>query len=434
MKKNGVKKVLAFGAASVLSFSFAACNTTASADYAYMAIDINPTVEFVLKDDKVVSVNAVNDDAAVLVSSEDFVGKTAEEVSAAIVQLAEELGYLNDTNTNVKITVATDDEALAKRLEEKAKRGAQSGSEMAKVNCNPRSADNRTVKQLKEENADLYGDLTPAKVRLIETIMRYDQTFTYEAGAAMKLSELADMLEDLVEEFEDLVGDKLKDEFAEKVAQKNYETQLAIATVYGEEYKNAWVQYQALEQAYDLIEKAAENAVILETDVREIMNILGISDVELIAFDGVVTVESVDRYVDRHCDDDFAKSEAEEDALEDMEDAVEDILDKYDEDEYALTEADVLALDTAWGEALGVSVGDTLENVEDIVEAKEDALEALRESITLTEEQEAQIRDLQEQMKAHRQEAHGEMKDRIDEMKDHFSGMKDDRKEMHGSR
>ena len=113
MKMNWMKKVTALGATAILGFSFCACGggETATVDgYAYMAVDINPTVEFVLLDGKVTSVNAVNDDAAVLISGVDFTNMTAEEVTQKVVKLAEEMGYLTQDNAGVKISVATDDE------------------------------------------------------------------------------------------------------------------------------------------------------------------------------------------------------------------------------------------------------------------------------------------------------------------------------------
>ena len=74
----------------------------------------------------------------------------------------------NDGNKKVKITVLSDDEKEAKEVEDAAKSGAAKGSEKAEVNSNPRSKDERTVKKLQAENPEVYKDLTPAKVRIIE--------------------------------------------------------------------------------------------------------------------------------------------------------------------------------------------------------------------------------------------------------------------------
>lgn len=426
MKK--MKKGVAFLMAAAMSVSMFACaseTSTVSADegYAYMAIDINPTVEFVIKDGKVVNVSAVNDDAAILISSEDFVGKSPEEVSQMIVQLAEELGYLNDANASVKITVSSDDESYAEKVEAEAEKGAKKGSDKALVNRVPRSADNRKVKELKEENPELYKDLTPEKLRLIEAIMRYDETFTYEQGAVMTMDELIQTLSGFVEEYKQLVGEQLKEEFKKVKDELEYATEKAVAEIFGEDYLLAWEKYQALDKVYEAIEKNAEAMTISEEDVASIMQLLNIEDVALITKEDKVTVQSVDWYLDRHC-------------AEDVEEAVETILEKYDEDEYILTEADVQALVEAYGEELSVKVGDKLEALSEIVEDLEESLKALEESLreSLSAEQKLQMHLLSELIKGHKQQAYNQMQGRIQEMHDHFHGMKEERRQQGGHR
>ena len=261
MKKT--YRFLAGAAALGLCFSFAACNTSSASDsgsdlhtaaYTYLAIDINPSIELLVRENKVVGVKAGNDDASVLLSGEDFTGMTVEEASEKIVALAEKMGYLNDGNKKVKITVLSDDEKEAKEVEDAAKSGAAKGSEKAEVNSNPRSKDERTVKKLQAENPEVYKDLTPAKVRIIEAIMEYDSSMTYEKGAGMKVSELADMLEDLADEYEDMVTDEVEDKFESRYDEAKAEIERRIAAVYGEEYLAAWDRYAALETAFDRIE------------------------------------------------------------------------------------------------------------------------------------------------------------------------------------
>lgn len=448
MKKNGMKKWLAIAMASTFGVSMFACNggttgnttrdttdnggdITASAEgYAYMAIDINPTVEFVLQADKVVSVDAVNDDAAVLVSEENFVGMTAEEATETVVELAEELGYLNEENANVKITVAADDERYEETLKEKVKNGAKRGSEIAKINSEPRNADKRKEKKLKDENAQLYEGLNPAKVRMIEAIMRYDDTMTFEIGAGMTFEELGEMLRGYVEEYKEFVGKEIREEYKASIEEKKQQTELEIADIYGEEFKTMMETYHALKMAYKSLEKKAENMVLLEEDVQSIIAILGLEDAQLISMSGVVTVESVDKYLDRYCIEEYATTEAEETALEDMENAVEDILDNYDEDEYVLTETDLAALEEVIGEAFELELGATLEDVEDLLEDVEETLEELKETVALDKEMKEEIGRKQEEMRDFKHEAHDEMKDRIEETKNEFKDRKEERKEF----
>lgn len=435
MKKNGMKKWLALSMVSVMGVSMVACNgntgSEAKADgYAYMAIDINPTVEFVLKAGEVVSVDAVNDDAEVLVSEEDFVGMTAEEASETVVELAEELGYLNEENTGVKITVEADDETYAEGLEEKARKGAKRGSDIAKVNSEPRTADSRKEKKLKSENAKLYEGLTHGKVRLIKAIMRYDETMTFEIGATMSVDELADMLDGYVEQYKDFVGEELREEYKSVLKEKKDEVSLKIAEQYGEEYKALFEKFLAVNGLYRDLEKNAENVTISEADVEAIVAILELENAEVISVSGVVTVESVDRYLDRHCIKEFVELEADKEALEAQEDAVEDILENYDDDAYVLSAEEVEVLQAILGTDVELGEVVTLESVEEFVEELKEVLEEHKETLAPDFQSGKEIPDLDEELKGTQEEAHREMQDRIEEFKKGFKDKKKERKEL----
>ena len=66
----------------------------AEGTYTRMTVDINPSVEFMVDDqNKVVSVTALNDDGSILIAGEAFIGKTPEEATELVVQLATDAGY-----------------------------------------------------------------------------------------------------------------------------------------------------------------------------------------------------------------------------------------------------------------------------------------------------------------------------------------------------
>ena len=89
-----------------------------------MTIDINPSVEFMLdSENKVVSVTALNDDGAILIAGETLIGKTAEEATELVINIASETGYLGKgQENNVKFSVSGDStyaENLAKDIKTK---------------------------------------------------------------------------------------------------------------------------------------------------------------------------------------------------------------------------------------------------------------------------------------------------------------------------
>lgn len=87
----------------------------------YMSIDINPSFGIEVEEDGVVvSVEALNEDAVIVLLDTDLVGKTVEEVFTTIVSLAEELGYLKEDGT-VNVVMSNEfkavEEAIATRVE-----------------------------------------------------------------------------------------------------------------------------------------------------------------------------------------------------------------------------------------------------------------------------------------------------------------------------
>lgn len=79
-----------------------------------MTVDVNPSVEFMVdSENKVVSVTALNDDGAVLIAGEVFVGKSAEEAVELMLTVAKDTGFiLPETSegeaNEVKISVSGD--------------------------------------------------------------------------------------------------------------------------------------------------------------------------------------------------------------------------------------------------------------------------------------------------------------------------------------
>ena len=89
-----------------------------------MNVALNPEVEFVLdKDDKVVSVNAINEEGNLIISAsafENVEGKTAEEAAKLFVQVSKENGFLIEGNVKsgeneIKLSLSGDEKS-AKEL------------------------------------------------------------------------------------------------------------------------------------------------------------------------------------------------------------------------------------------------------------------------------------------------------------------------------
>ncbi len=87
----GMSLALAAGTCALL----AGCGGGDGEAAARMQVDINPSVEFILDaDNKVLSVTALNDDGALIVAGEAFVGKTAEDAVELMASISTDAGYL----------------------------------------------------------------------------------------------------------------------------------------------------------------------------------------------------------------------------------------------------------------------------------------------------------------------------------------------------
>ena len=107
---------------SATMLTLASCNKGDDKDEkTVMNLSLNPEVEFVLdEDNKVISVNALNEEGNLIVSAEVFVGKSAEEAAKLFAEIAEELGFLVAGNVeagvnDIKIALSGS-ESEAKKL------------------------------------------------------------------------------------------------------------------------------------------------------------------------------------------------------------------------------------------------------------------------------------------------------------------------------
>ena len=99
----------------VCSLSFIGCGDGQTANgQKVMNLSLNPKVEFILDaDDKVVSVNALNEEGNLIISAEVFTGKTAEEAAKLFVKVSKETGFIvsgkvSDDENELEISLSGD--------------------------------------------------------------------------------------------------------------------------------------------------------------------------------------------------------------------------------------------------------------------------------------------------------------------------------------
>ena len=132
----GLSLALAAGTCALL----AGCGGGNGEAAARMQVDINPSVEFILDaDNKVLSVTALNDDGALIIAGEAFVGKTAEDAVELMASISTDAGYLvkgelSAGQDGITISITGDEEA-AQKLYEDVKAGVDAFLEKSGIDA-----------------------------------------------------------------------------------------------------------------------------------------------------------------------------------------------------------------------------------------------------------------------------------------------------------
>src|SRR5690606_19038348 len=113
--KTVLSLVLLLGAVILL----VSCNVSDATDETYMTVDINPSMEFIVtKSEKVVYVNALNEDAEVLLTDLQLEGKDLELVMEIVIDAAINLGYIDAESeaTYVSVLTISNDQEAQERI------------------------------------------------------------------------------------------------------------------------------------------------------------------------------------------------------------------------------------------------------------------------------------------------------------------------------
>ncbi len=113
-----MKKLLALLGVITLASTLAACNIDTTDDTqdlkegTYLAVDINPSIEFIVNEDGIIeSYNLVNEDAEIVAADLDFTGMTYEEALEVYLNAAEETGYIDANAEDNAVYISTSEDA-----------------------------------------------------------------------------------------------------------------------------------------------------------------------------------------------------------------------------------------------------------------------------------------------------------------------------------
>ena len=196
-KFGGVKKSLTAIAAAAAMFvlcfggySLSQKNAAPVVDSVVM-LDVNPSLSLsVDAEEKVLSAEALNEDAEKVLGSMELKDTSLEVAVNAIIGSMVQKGYLGDLQNAILVSVENDDatrgEALQKKVAEAIANAAQNGSLDAAVLSQLISSNDAALAELAKQY-----DISLGKAALIHEVIAQVPTLTFEDLAPMAINEIA---------------------------------------------------------------------------------------------------------------------------------------------------------------------------------------------------------------------------------------------------
>lgn len=162
---------------------------------AYVNVDINPSVELgVNAFDKVVSVEAYNEDGEKVLEGTDLINYDINNAVSTVISNAISDGYINDDGTSaIQITTVTDKEDVATELEDSLKDIAD---ETLDNNDLDAEVGTENVALARRDEARKLG-ITPGKLNLIQKLQELDPTINVEDYKSSSVKEIQNKTKEL---------------------------------------------------------------------------------------------------------------------------------------------------------------------------------------------------------------------------------------------
>lgn len=162
-----------------------------SPDYSVVMLDVNPSLSMnVDENEKVLSVEALNDDAKEILGSMDLKGTSLEAAVNAIIGSMLQKGYLSDIQNSILVSVENKDANRSAQLQEQVLQIIS----QAVANS---SMDAAVLSQtISDNNTDLAGlaekyNISLGKAALIQEVVDQKPGTTFESLASMSINEIA---------------------------------------------------------------------------------------------------------------------------------------------------------------------------------------------------------------------------------------------------
>ena len=425
MKKLPILLAVLILAVCVLG-AFVACTPAEAQAHSYVAIDVNPSIELTLdKNNRVVSVRAMNEDAQVLLfEATGIEGKSVEKAVETIAGLVAEYGYVTQESDVISVTVSSDDATAENQIfaEIKASFESKLSKEgiQAKLTNMAGSYQQYKLDQLKAKypsNADVQA-LTVGKYRLIKSAMMADKSLTLEQAAAMSNEQLAQVVKTTHQYYKDKVNDAFEAVYEEaKIAYETAKSLLldgmyATVDITDVELTLKGGKFFALRTAYFALLKIEEidlevQQYVSEEQVRQACQKLQLTAEETASVikhavneHGKATEDSIEYAIERLLANMPAdKVAVMEDKFEEVQDYLEEMAESLNNLSTAV-KAEIQNQINAIKSIISVPEMEEVDDIEDVIEAIETEVESLRKwfDANMTDAQKQTLKDRQEKV------------------------------------
>jgi len=259
------KVLFGFGLLALSAFILGGCATIAE-EQAYLTVEINPGFEFILDaNDKVMFVNALNEDGELTLVDLDLPGKGIENAIEMIIDKATELGYfdLEGEANEVRIIVFGKDDEIGTRVQNKVQEKVEAVLQNRGINGNV------VINEAPQEMIALAAQkgATLGKLIMAQSIQYQHPEYSVDEILEMPLDEMLAMKKEQLKEMQNLAVE-LKTAF--------HEALLPVVQEYGpqiEELKAAIEELQgslADETNQEVIDQINAAIVAKEAELDEL--------------------------------------------------------------------------------------------------------------------------------------------------------------------
>ena len=197
MKKLFISSLLVFALVLTALIGCAPTGTGFNAEdaAAVFTLDVNPGVRiFVDADNKVITVEATNDDGEVVVGELDLEGVDYGDAVEEIIDVMEEKGYIKGDESAILISIEKELEDISEKVNDRINKAFEKHGKVASVIEQELDGLDKKVKDTIKRIAEEY-DISEGKAHVIEKIREEHPELSVAELAELRMNELGMMLE-----------------------------------------------------------------------------------------------------------------------------------------------------------------------------------------------------------------------------------------------